>query len=175
MSQSMTGAYASQTATKHAGPVPCLTFKEECEEPVRFYVSLIKDSKVKTLIRSDGRGPIPEGQLMHASFVLDGRDFVAFDGGPSFSFSEAISMMVTCETQEEIDDLWARLTEGGGEPGPCGWLKDRFGVSWQVVPAALGEMMSNPSGGDSAKVMDALLKMGKLDIAELKRAYRGGS
>ena len=151
---------------------PCLTFQDRAEEAVEFYVSLFPNSRVVSAVRSEGDGPIAKGKLLNATFELDGREFTAFDGGPSFTFTEGISLVATCRTQDEIDRLWANLSEGG-EPGPCGWLKDRFGVSWQIVPAALGEMMSNPKGGDSAAVMDALLKMGKLDIATLERAYSG--
>src|SRR5438132_1547427 len=117
----------------------------------------------------------PEGRRrLYASFQLDGQEYTAFDGGSSFAFTEAFSFVATCETQDEIDALWARLTEGG-EDGPCGWLKDRFGVSWQVVPSALGQMMGDSKSGNPAKVMEALLKMRKLDLATLKRAYRSGS
>jgi predicted 3-demethylubiquinone-9 3-methyltransferase (glyoxalase superfamily) len=153
---------------------PCLTFKDRAEEAVSFYVSLFPNSKVLSLLRSDGNGPLPEGSLWHASFQLDGQEYTAFDGGPAFSFTEAFSFVVTCETQEEIDAMWARLSEGG-EEGPCGWLKDRFGVSWQVVPTALGKMMSDPKSGSPAKMMGALLKMLKLDIAGLEQAYKSGA
>jgi predicted 3-demethylubiquinone-9 3-methyltransferase (glyoxalase superfamily) len=153
---------------------PSLTFKERGEEAVNFYVSLFPNSRVLSLMRADGIGPIPDGSLLHASFLLDGQEYTAFDGGASFSFTEAFSFVATCETQEEIDETWSRLSEGG-EEGPCGWLKDRFGVSWQVVPAALGEMMSDSKSGSPAKMMEALLKMRKLDIATLKQAYRSGS
>jgi len=153
---------------------PCLTFKDRTEEAVNFYVSLFPNSKVLSLLRSDGNGPLPEGSVLHASFQLDGQEYTAFDGGPSFSFTEAFSFVATCETQEEIDETWSRLS-AGGEEGPCGWLKDRFGVSWQVVPAALGRMMGDPKSGNPAKMMEALLKMGKLDLATLERAYRSDS
>jgi len=153
---------------------PCLTFKDRTEEAVNFYVSLFPNSKVLSLLRSDGNGPLPKGSVLHASFQLDGQEYTAFDGGPSFSFTEAFSFVATCETQEEIDETWSRLS-AGGEEGPCGWLKDRFGVSWQVVPAALGRMMGDPKSGNPAKMMEALLKMGKLDLATLERAYRSGS
>jgi predicted 3-demethylubiquinone-9 3-methyltransferase (glyoxalase superfamily) len=153
---------------------PCLTFKEGAEEAVNFYVSLFPNSKVVSLLRSDGKGPLPEGSVWHASFLLDGQEYTAFDGGPSFTFTEAFSFVATCGTQRELDETWARLSEGG-EEGPCGWLKDRFGVSWQVVPASLGRMMSDASSGNPAKMMEALLKMRKLDIATLERAYRSGS
>jgi predicted 3-demethylubiquinone-9 3-methyltransferase (glyoxalase superfamily) len=153
---------------------PSLTFKDRTEEAVNFYVSLFPNSRVLSLLRSDGNGPLPKGSVWHASFQLDGQEYTAFDGGPSFSFTEAFSFVATCETQEQIDETWSRLS-AGGEEGPCGWLKDRFGVSWQVVPAALGRMMGDPKSGNPAKMMEALLKMGKLDIAALERAYRSGS
>jgi predicted 3-demethylubiquinone-9 3-methyltransferase (glyoxalase superfamily) len=153
---------------------PSLTFEKGTEEAVNFYVSLFPNSKVLNLLRSQG-GAVPEGNVLHASFVLDGQEYTAFDGGPSFKFTEAFSFVATCETQDQLDAIWARLTADGGEEGPCGWLKDRFGVSWQVVPASLGRMMSDPKSGNPGKVMEALLKMRKLDIATLERAYRSGS
>jgi predicted 3-demethylubiquinone-9 3-methyltransferase (glyoxalase superfamily) len=153
---------------------PSLTFKEGTEDAINFYVSVFPNSKVVSLLRAAADGPLPEGSVLHASFVLDGQEYTAFDGGPSFSFTEAFSFVATCETQEQIDGVWARLTDGGSE-GPCGWLKDRWGVSWQVVPSALGQMMSDPKSGNPAKVMEALLKMRKLDLATLQRAYRSGS
>ena len=154
---------------------PSLTFKEGTDEAVNFYVSLFPNSKVLSLLRAEGNGPLPEGSVLHASFVLDGQEYTAFDGGPSFAFTEGFSFVATCETQKELDETWARLTSNGGEEGPCGWLKDRFGVSWQVVPSSLGTMMSDPKSGNPAKMMEALLKMRKLDIATLERAYRSGS
>lgn len=160
--------------TQVQGPTVCLTFSDYAEDAITFYVSLFRNSRIHNLVRSDGSGPIPKGKLMQASFELDGRQFVAFDGGPSFSFSEGISLVVTCRTQEEIDNLWTRLSEGG-EEGRCGWLKDRFGVSWQVIPDDLGEMLGNPAGGNSARAAEAMLRMGKLDIATLRRAYQSGS
>jgi predicted 3-demethylubiquinone-9 3-methyltransferase (glyoxalase superfamily) len=153
---------------------PCLTFKDGTEEAINFYVSLFPNSSVLSLLKSDGQGPLPEGSVLHASFQLDGQEYTAFDGGPSFTFTEAFSFVATCDTQGDIDQVWARLTEGG-EEGPCGWLKDRFGVSWQVVPSALGKMLGDPKSGNPAKVMEALLKMRKLDIATLEQAYRSRS
>ncbi len=153
---------------------PCLTYDGQAEEAINLYVSVFKNSKVVSMIRSDGNGPIPEGKVMHATFELDGREYTAFDGGPTFTFSEGFSMVATCDTQQEIDEIWAQLTERG-EAGRCGWLKDPFGVSWQIIPAALGEMMTNPNSGNPEKVMAALLEMGKLDIATLRRAYGSGS
>ena len=168
-------AKVSTEMTKVQGITPCLVFANRAEEAVNFYVSLFDNSKVVSVVRSDGHGPMPAGTLMHAVFELDGREYTAFDGGPSFSLTDGISLAVTCDTQEEIDRLWARLTADGGAEGPCGWLKDRFGLSWQVVPAALGEMLSDPTHGNTAKAMKAMLKMKKLDIATLKQAYRSGS
>jgi predicted 3-demethylubiquinone-9 3-methyltransferase (glyoxalase superfamily) len=154
---------------------PCLVFKERAEEAVNFYVSLFDNSKVVSMVRSEGNEKMPQGTLMHAIFELNGREYTAFDGGPSFSFAEGISLMVTCETQEEIDKLWTALTADGGEEGPCGWLKDRFGLSWQIVPAALGQMLSDSKHGNTAKALDAMLQMKRLDIAALQHAYQTGS
>jgi len=174
MTQARTsGSPAATASTQVAGPTVCLTFTEGAEEAIRFYVSLFKNSKVHNMVRSDGDGPMPKGAVMQASFQLDGREFVAFDGGPSFSFTDGISMMVSCETQEEIDHLWASLSAGGSE-GPCGWLKDRFGVSWQIIPTSLGQMLSDSKSGNSTKAMQAMLQMKKLDIVSLKRAYESG-
>ena len=155
---------------------PCLTFKDRAEEAVRLYVSIFPNSKITELSRveSDG-GPIPKGMLLAAIFELGGREFRAFDGGETFTFSEGISLDVTCKTQEEVDRYWSALTANGGEEGPCGWLKDRFGVSWQIVPEQLGQMLSDPKSGDAEACMNAMLKMKKLDIAELEKAYRGSA
>lgn len=174
MTQVGTATTVSKTETQVQGPTPCLAFGDRAEEAINFYVSLFRNSRVVSILRSDGKGPLPGGKVQYATFLLDGREYAAFDGGPHFSFTDGFSLVVTCQTQDEIDEMWAKLSEGG-EEGPCGWLKDRFGVSWQVVPAALGEMMGNPAGGNSAKVMEALLKMGKLDLATLRRAYGSGS
>jgi predicted 3-demethylubiquinone-9 3-methyltransferase (glyoxalase superfamily) len=160
--------------TKVQGIRPCLVFAERAEEAINLYVSLFDNSRVVSLVRSEGSEKMPKNTVMHAIFELDGREFTAFDGGPSFKFSEGISIVVTCATQEEINRLWAGLTDGG-EEGPCGWLKDPFGVSWQIVPAALGEMLSDSRHGNSAKALEAMLKMKKLDIATLTQAYRSAS
>jgi predicted 3-demethylubiquinone-9 3-methyltransferase (glyoxalase superfamily) len=153
---------------------PCLTFKDRAEEAVKFYVSVFPNSKVVEMSRveTDG-GPIPKGKLLSAIFELDGRQFRAFDGGETFTFSEGFSLDVTCKTQAEVDRYWSKLTSGGGEEGPCGWLKDRFGVSWQVVPEQLGLMLSDPHSGNAEACMHAMMKMKKIDIATLERAYRG--
>ena len=153
--------------------VPSLTFKEHAEDAIKLYTSVIRNSRIANIMQSEGGStPMPKGAVLHASFELDGREFTAMDGGPSFSFSEGFSMVATCDTQEELDNVWSRLSSDGGEEGRCGWLKDRFGVSWQVIPRALGEMMGHPESGNPGKVMEALLKMDKIDIATLKQAYK---
>ncbi len=153
---------------------PCITFKDRTEEAVKLYTSIFPNSKIRDLtkVENDG-GPIPRGHVLNASFTLDGREFRAFDGGESFTFSEGISLWANCKTQQEVDHYWAALTANGGEEGPCGWLKDPFGVSWQIVPEQLGHMLSDPKSGDSEACMNAMLKMKKLDIAALESAYRG--
>jgi len=155
---------------------PCLWFDNQAEEAARFYTSVFKKSKIGTVTRygesaSKAAGR-PKGSVMTVTFQLDGQEFMALNGGPIFKFSEAISLMVNCDTQEEIDYFWQKLSEGG-EPGPCGWLKDKFGLSWQIVPAVMGEWMKDKDVTRSERVMDALLKMKKLDIKALKQAYEG--
>jgi predicted 3-demethylubiquinone-9 3-methyltransferase (glyoxalase superfamily) len=147
-----------------------LTFKENGEEAVKLYASLIKNSKIHSIVRSEMDGPVPKGALLNASFVLDGQEFMALDGGPYFSFSEGISIYVDCETQEEIDRLWYALS-AGGEEQMCGWLKDKYGVSWQIIPARLGEMMTDPDREKAQRVMEAMLQMKKFNIAALEQAY----
>ena len=151
---------------------PSLTFKDQTEEAVNFYVSLFPNSKVVSILHSELDSPqLPKGSVLHAEFVLDGQEYTAFDGGESFEFSEGFSLVATCETQQELDTIWDRLTDGG-EEGPCGWCKDRFGVSWQVVPSSLGRMLSDNKSGNSTKVVEAFLKMKKMDIATLESAYK---
>lgn len=150
---------------------PCLAFADRAEEAVNFYVSIFANSKITNLVYAPEGGPLPSGQLLHATFELQGREYTAMNGGPYFTFTPGFSLVATCQTQDELDTIWNRLAEGG-EAGPCGWLTDKFGVSWQVVPKSLGEMMSNPAGGNSTKVMEALMGMTKLDIAALEAAYR---
>ena len=151
---------------------PCLWFDSQAEEAARFYTSIFKNSKIGTITHygeaGAGASGRPKGSVMTVAFQLDGQEFVALNGGPHFKFSEAISFMVNCETQKEIDDFWEKLSEGG-EEGPCGWLKDKYGLSWQIVPAALGEMMKDARRAD--RVMEAILKMKKLDVKALKEAY----
>ena len=151
---------------------PCLVFKDRADEAINLYVSLFKNSRVVEMVRGEANGPIPEGQVLSAIFELDGREFRAFDGGPSFSFSEGMSIDVTCDTQGEIDRIWEALTANGGEEGSCGWLKDPYGVSWQLVPAVLGKLLSDSTHGNTTKAMEAMLKMRKLDIEFLEQAYR---
>ena len=150
----------------------CLWFDSQAEEAARFYTSIFKNSKIGTITRygdaAAGAAGRPKGSLMTVAFELDGEAFLGLNGGPHFKFSEAISIMVNCETQKEIDEFWEKLSQGG-EPGPCGWLKDKYGLSWQIVPAALDEMMKDPKGAE--RVMEAVLKMKKLDIKTLKEAY----
>ena len=154
---------------------PCIVFNDRAEEAINLYVSIFPNSKIVSIQRSETDGPVAKGKVLGATFVLDGREYTTFDGGPSFEFSEGFSLMVNCKTQEEVDRYWTKLTESGGEEGPCGWLKDRFGVSWQIVPEVLGQMLSDPKSGNSEAALQAMLKMKKLDIAELEKAYRGST
>ena len=147
-----------------------LTFKDQAEEAVSFYTSIFKNSKILATTRYAEGGPGPKGTLMTAEFQLDGQDFMALNGGPSFTFSQGISLMVNCETQGEIDELWSKLSQGGREV-QCGWLTDRFGVSWQIVPTVLGKLMKDKDPEKAKRVMNAMLQMVKLDIAKLKQAY----
>ena len=174
MTQSSSAVTATQAAPGVQSVIPVLVFREGTEEAVNLYVSLLPNSRVVNMVRSEG-GMIPAGKVMHATFELDGRSYNAFDGGETFEFSEGFSMMVTCSSQDEIDRLWDALTADGGEPGRCGWLKDRFGLSWQVIPADLGEMLGNPAGGNTQKAGAAMMTMNKLDIAALRAAYESAA
>ena len=147
-----------------------LWFDQQAEEAMNLYVSLFKNSKVLSVSRYPEGGPMPAGTLMTATFQLDGQEFTALNGGPEFKFTEAISLFVTCETQAEVDHFWDHLSEGG-EKSRCGWLKDRFGLSWQIVPTALGELMGDPNPRKAQNVMQAMLQMDKLDIAALQAAH----
>ncbi len=148
---------------------PFLWFDNNAEEAMNFYTSIFKNSKIGSVSRY-GEGPGQAGTVMTATFTLNGQDFMALNGGPQFKFTEAISFFVNCETQEEVDDLWEKLSEGG-EKGQCGWLKDKFGVSWQIVPTALGELLGDKDPEKSKRVMEAMLQMHKIDIGKLKQAY----
>ena len=149
---------------------PFLWFDNQAEEAVNFYVSIFKNSKITSIDRYGEAGPGPKGTVMTASFELEGQGFMALNGGPEFRFTEAISFFVSCETQAEVDELWEKLS-AGGEKGPCGWLKDKYGVSWQIVPTILGELLNDPDPEKSKRVMQAMLQMKKIDINALKRAY----
>jgi predicted 3-demethylubiquinone-9 3-methyltransferase (glyoxalase superfamily) len=148
---------------------PCLWFDTEGENAAKFYTSIFPNSKIVEVARYGSAGPRAEGSVMTVAFELDGEQFIALNGGPDFKFNEAISLSVDCENQEEVDRYWDALTDGG-EPGPCGWLKDRYGVSWQIVPKVLTELIADPDREKSQRVMAAMLKMGKIEIAELEEA-----
>ena len=151
-----------------------LWFDNQAEEAVNFYTSIFKNSKVGKVSRYGDAGPGPKGAVLTASFVLDGQEFIALNGGPKYKFTPAISFVVPCETQQEIDHYWSKLS-AGGRTDQCGWLADKFGVSWQVVPTLLGQLMSDKDSQKSERVMKALLQMTKLDIDALKSAYEGAS
>ncbi len=150
-----------------------LTFNDQAEEAVTLYTSVFPRSKVTSVTRLPGASPGAEGRWLTATFELDGQSFYALNGGPTFTFTQGISLFVSCETQPEIDELWAKLTAGGKEV-QCGWLVDRFGVSWQIVPSLLGRYLSDPDPAKAGRVMQAMMKMVKLDIAALQRAYDNG-
>jgi predicted 3-demethylubiquinone-9 3-methyltransferase (glyoxalase superfamily) len=149
---------------------PFLWFDDKAEEAMNFYVSIFKNSKVGSVTRYGEAGPGPKGSVMSARFQLDGQDFFALNGGPLFKFTEAISLFVNCETQEEVDELWEKLS-AGGKKDRCGWLKDKYGLSWQIIPKALGEMLGDKDPKKSQRVMQAMLQMNKIDIQRLKEAY----
>jgi len=151
---------------------PFLWFDNRAEEAMNFYTSIFKNSKVGSVCRYGDAGPGPKGTVMTASFQLEGQELVALNGGPIFHFTEAISFSVNCETQEEVDDFWEKLS-AGGEKQRCGWLKDKFGLSWQIVPSALSEMLQDKNPQKSSRVMQAMLQMQKLDIKGLRQAYEG--
>ena len=149
---------------------PFLWFDDQAEEAAELYTSVFENSRIRSITRYGKAGPGPEGSVMTVSFELEGLQFTALNGGPEFRFNEAISFVVDCQSQEEVDELWERLSEGG-EEGPCGWLKDRFGVSWQIVPTVLPELLSDPDPEKAQRVTEAMLKMSKIDIGALKQAY----
>ena len=149
---------------------PCLWFDHQAEEAANFYLSIFKNSKIKTITRYTEAGPGPKGSVMVVSFELDGVEFVAINGGPAFKFNEAVSLAISCSTQADVDHYWNKLTVGGSE-GQCGWLKDKYGVSWQVVPIALTELMANSDAERVKQMTQAMFKMKKLDIATLVGAY----
>lgn len=155
---------------------PCLWFDSQAEEAAKFYVSIFKNSKIGSLTRYGEAGAEvsgrPKGSVMTVTFEIEGQEFVALNGGPHFTFSEAISLMVKCETQQDIDEMWEKLSQGG-EEGPCGWLKDQYGLSWQIVSPEWNEMLRDKDVEKSERVMKAILQMTKPDIKTLKQAYDG--
>jgi len=150
---------------------PFLWFEDKAEEAANFYTSIFKDSKILDISRYGDAGPGPKGTVMMATFQIEGQEFMALNGGPHYTFSPAISFFVSCETQAEVDELWEKLTAGGREV-QCGWLQDKFGVSWQIVPKTLMELMRDKDPVKSQRVFKAMLQMTKIDIEGLKRAYR---
>lgn len=152
---------------------PFLWFDKQAEEAANFYVSIFNNSRIVSISRYGAEGPGPKGTVMVVAFQLEGQEFVALNGGPGFPFSQAISFVINCETQEEVDEFWEKLSRDG-EPNRCGWVKDKYGVPWQVVPTILGKLLQDKDAEKSARVMKAMLQMNKLDIARLKRAYERG-
>lgn len=150
---------------------PFLWYDTQAEEAMNLYTSIFKNSKAGRVTRSPA-APAGSNGVMSVSFEIEGQHFIALNGGPAHQFTPAISLFVDCETQEEVDDLWAKLCEGG-KPGPCGWLTDKFGLSWQIIPKGLGEMLSDPDPVRSQRVLKAMLQMSKIDLGGLKRAYAG--
>lgn len=152
---------------------PYLWFDGNAEEAMNFYVSLFENSRVLDVTSYGDAGPGPKGQIMLGTFQLAGQPFIALNGGPQFKFTEAISLFVNCDDQQEVDRLWTQLTSGGGAPSQCGWLKDRFGLSWQIIPTALPRLLSDTDPEKSRRVMEAMLQMTKIDIGKLQEAYEG--
>ena len=150
-----------------------LTYNDQAEEAAKLYTSLIKNSRIKDVSRYPDAVPGQGGKVMTVQFELAGQEYVALNGGPSFKFAEGISLLVNCDTQAEVDHLWDELTANGGKPGPCGWLTDRFGVSWQIIPAVLPRLMTGSDKAGAERATKAMLAMSKLDIDALQRAYDG--
>jgi predicted 3-demethylubiquinone-9 3-methyltransferase (glyoxalase superfamily) len=153
--------------------VTCLWFDDQAEAAAEYYTSIFPDSKIGDISRYSEAGPRSAGSVMTVEFEINGQRFVGLNGGPEFTFNEAISFQIRCADQDEVDYYWTKLTEGGGQEGPCGWLKDRYGVSWQVGPTELPELVGDPDQEKAARTVSAMLKMSKLDIAELRRAHAG--
>jgi|SRR6185295_19382887 len=152
---------------------PFLWFDGKAEEAANFYVSIFRNSKIASVMHYGEAGPGPKGSVMGVTFQLDGQEFMAINGGPQFTFSPAISFFVKCETQAEIDHFWDKLLAGGGKTQQCGWLTDKYGVTWQIVPTVLGELLQSKDAGKSQRAMRAMLQMVKLDIAALQKAFEG--
>jgi len=151
---------------------PCLWFDGNAEEAANFYVSIFKNARITEISRYGDAGPLPKGTVLTVAFELDGQPFTALNGGPQYKFTEAVSFQIYCDTQEEVDHYWDKLVAGGSEQ-PCGWLKDKFGLSWQVVPNRLIELIQSPDAAKSQRVMEAMFKMKKIDIATIEAAARG--
>jgi predicted 3-demethylubiquinone-9 3-methyltransferase (glyoxalase superfamily) len=151
-----------------------LWFDGNAEEAANFYTSIFKNSRITNIARFTEAGPMPEGTVMTVNFEIEGKEFVALNGGPEYKFTPAISLMVSCETQQEVDHYWSRLLEGGGQEVQCGWLTDRFGLSWQITPTVLMDLIQDPDRDKAKRVMDAMFQMKKLDIAGLERAAAQG-
>jgi len=149
---------------------PFLWFDDKAEEAANFYTAIFRNAKIGSVMRYGEAGPRPNGSVMSVTFELEGQEFIALNGGSHFSFTPAVSFFVSCETQEEVDAYWEKLS-AGGEPNRCGWLTDKYGLSWQIVPAVLGEMLQDKDAAKANRVMQAMLRMVKLDIATLKQAY----
>jgi predicted 3-demethylubiquinone-9 3-methyltransferase (glyoxalase superfamily) len=154
------------------GITTCLWFDTQAEEAANYYTSIFKDAKITKVSYYGEAGPRTAGTVMTVEFQIEGSHFVALNGGPQFTFNEAVSFQLNCESQAEVDELWSKLSDGG-EEGPCGWLKHKYGVSWQVTPTALGELLGDPDAERSQRVMKAMLAMKKIEIDELQRAYEG--
>ncbi len=156
-------------------PYPCLWFDGTAEEAADFYISLLPDSRIDRVWRSPADTPSgPAGMVLTVDFILAGQRFQGLNGGPDFHFDEAVSFVIECDDQAEVDHLWEALAADGGQPGPCGWIKDRFGLSWQIVPRRLNELVSDPDEGRARRAMEAMLKMGKIEMGELERAADTG-
>jgi len=153
---------------------PFLWFDTQAEQAAKFYVSIFKNSKIGKIARYGEAGPGPKGGVMTVVFELDGQPFIALNGGPHYKFTEAVSFVVDCKSQQEVDECWTKLS-AGGEEGPCGWLKDKYGLSWQVVPTVLSELLSDADRAKANRVMQAMLKMKKIVIDDLQEAYRGAA
>jgi len=151
---------------------PFLWYTDQAEEAAKFYTSIFKNSKIKTVARYGDAGPGPKGSVMTIAFEIEGQEFIALNGGPHFKFTPAVSFVINCDTQDEVDTFWAKLS-AGGRTDRCGWLTDKFGLSWQVVPKALIELIRDPNPAKSKRVMEAMLKMTKIDIPALKKAAAG--
>jgi predicted 3-demethylubiquinone-9 3-methyltransferase (glyoxalase superfamily) len=152
---------------------PFLWFDTQAEEAMHFYCSVFKNSEAGKVVRNGDAGPGPKGSVLVCGFELEGEQFTALNGGPHFKFNNAISLVVDCKSQEEVDTLWEKLTAGGGEPGDCGWLKDKYGLSWQITPTVLMELISDPDPVTAKRAMEAMMKMTKIDIAKLQQAVKG--